>query len=202
MPRKAAGKGKGRLVALEGASGPLLSAAGPRLMDFLADEGASCAISLWDASGIFHELRKAKAKKLGPSPRNLILFFAADLAFRLRREIRPALEEGRTVVAAPYVQSAMAFGAATGLPKKWIEDLFSFAPKPAVCHRVRESSAPRAEKGKAKDGYLEFCSSMLAHASPPWDRAELRAGFLAYLEALERRRGCSTLDVSSISLRL
>ena len=40
----------------------------------------------------------------------LLLLYAADLAFRLRWEIRPALAEGYTVVAAPYVETAVAFG--------------------------------------------------------------------------------------------
>ena len=49
-----------------------------------------------------------------PSARTLLLLYAADLAFRLRWQIRPALAEGRTVVAAPYVDTAVAFGRAAG----------------------------------------------------------------------------------------
>ena len=187
-------KKPGRLVVLEGSSGPLLAGAATRLLQSLAPEEKRGGCSVWDASGIFYELRLGKAKKLGPSPRNLILFYASDLAFRLRWQIRPALEDGLTVVAAPYVQSAMAFGVATGLARKWMEDLFSFAPKPAACYRLKESVTPPAEKAKAGEGYLEFCSSMLKHASPPWDRQELRQDFLAYLDGLEHRRGCKTFS--------
>ena len=42
-------------------------------------------------------------------PRTLLLLYAADLAFRLRWEIRPALAEGHTVIAAPYLDTAFAF---------------------------------------------------------------------------------------------
>ena len=34
--------------------------------------------------------------------------------FRLRWEIRPVLEAGGVVIAAPYVETAVAFGAAAG----------------------------------------------------------------------------------------
>ena len=58
----------------------------------------------------------ADAAAGAPSARTLLLLYAADLAFRLRWEIRPALAAGRTVVAAPYVDTAVAFGRAAGVP--------------------------------------------------------------------------------------
>ena len=42
--------------------------------------------------------------------RTLALVYAADLAFRLRWEIRPVLDAGGVVVASPYVETAVAFG--------------------------------------------------------------------------------------------
>ena len=64
---------------------------------------------------MFQELAVADEAAGAPSARTLLLLYAADLAFRLRWQIRPALAEGRTVVAAPYVDTAMAFGRAAGL---------------------------------------------------------------------------------------
>src|SRR5204863_7343087 len=87
-------------------------------------------ISRWDASGVFQDLAVADSGAGAPSPRTLLLLYAADLAFRLRWQIRPALSEGRTVVAAPYVETAMAFGRAAGLPPGWLINLFRFAPRP------------------------------------------------------------------------
>jgi Thymidylate kinase len=87
-------------------------------------------ISKWDASGVFQELAVADREAGAPSARTLLLLYAADLAFRLRWQIRPALAEGRTVVAAPYVATAVAFGRAAGLPGKWLASLFGFAPRP------------------------------------------------------------------------
>jgi len=70
-----------------------------------------------DASNTFYELRMVKGQEPHADPRALMLLYASDLLFRLRWEIEPALKKGRTVVAAPYVESAMAFGVAAGLPK-------------------------------------------------------------------------------------
>lgn len=87
---------------------------------------AHCGVSHWDASGVFHELELVDGSA---SPRTLLLLYAADLAFRVRWDIAPALAEGRTVVAAPYVATAMAFGRAVGLEQAWLANLLRFAPR-------------------------------------------------------------------------
>jgi hypothetical protein len=109
-------------------------------------------MSTWDASGLFQDLAVAGGEAGAPSVRTLLLLYAADLAFRLRWEIRPALAEGRVVVAAPYVDTAIALGRAAGLRSGWLTNLFGFAPRPA---ESRTSGAlPRA----AAPGLLEFAS--------------------------------------------
>ena len=75
-------------------------------------------ISSWDASGIFGEVVVAEESAGLPSARTLLLLYAADLAFRLRWEIKPALAEGLIVVAVPYVDTAIAFGRAAGLERR------------------------------------------------------------------------------------
>ena len=87
------------------------------------------------------------------SPRTLLLLYAADLAFRLRWQIRPALAEGRTVVAAPYVDTAVAFGRAAGLPAGWLTNLFSFAPRANERHVV---NARGAQATVTKEGFVGF----------------------------------------------
>ena len=62
-------------------------------------------VSRWDASGLFDELVAGGEQAGRPSARTLLLLYAADLAFRLRREIRPTLAEGRTVIAAKMENS-------------------------------------------------------------------------------------------------
>jgi len=85
-------------------------------------------ISTWDASSIFFEMHNLEVNER-PTPRTLILLYAADLFFRLRWEIIPALEEGKCVVAVPYVETGFAFGNVVGLPNTWLSEVFRFAPK-------------------------------------------------------------------------
>jgi hypothetical protein len=110
-------------------------------------------ISRWDASGVFQELAVAEAAAGSPSARTLLLLYAADLAFRLRWQIRPALAEGRTVIAAPYVDTALAFGRAAGLKPSWLMHLFRFAPRP---HERRFAHATAGRAAASKGGFVAF----------------------------------------------
>jgi thymidylate kinase len=179
---------RGSLVALDGTNGVMLRSEAERLAR-LCCGAADPAWSLWDASNTFYELRMAKAKNLTPTPRALMLLYASDLLFRLRWEIEPTLKEGRTVVAAPYVESAMAFGVAAGLPKEWIEELFRFAPKPAASFRLKEKKKGKEKKkdGEGEPGFVEFFCASLARHYPGWETAEVRREMLKYLKSLEER---------------
>ena len=176
---------KGRLIALEGARGPSVTAAAHELLGRAADDVQPGRISQWDASGLFGELRWNEPGAPRPSPRILVLLYAADLAFRLRREILPALEEGRSVVAGPYVQSAVAFGMAAGLSHRWLVELFRFAPEPRELYRLREICGETECACKPLDGYLEFCCEVLCPESRPWDSANLRRRFIEQFDLLE-----------------
>jgi hypothetical protein len=115
-------------------------------------------ISHWDASGLFQELAVADEAAGLPSARTLLLLYAADLAFRLRWEILPTLAEGRAVVAAPYVDSAVAFGRAAGLKAGWLASLFRFAPRPT---ERRVAPPGTALAGTITDGFIGFsCDRM------------------------------------------
>jgi thymidylate kinase len=179
---------RGRLVALDGTNGAMLRSEAERLAR-LCRGVAEPAWSLWDASNTFYELRMVKAKNLTPTPRALMLLYASDLLFRLRWEIEPTLKEGRTVVAAPYVESAMAFGVAAGLPKGWIKELFRFAPKPAASFRLKEKKKSKEKKrdGNGEPGFVEFFCANLAKHYPGWEIAEVRGEMLKYLKSLEEQ---------------
>lgn len=179
-------KPRGHLVALDGTNGVMLRSEAERLAR-LCCGAADPAWSLWDASNTFYELRMVKARNLTPTPRVLMLLYASDLLFRLRWEIEPTLKEGRTVVAAPYVESARAFGVAAGLPKEWIGELFRFAPKPAASFRLKEKKKSKEKKkdGDGEPGFVEFFCASLARHYPGWETAEVRREMLKYLKSLE-----------------
>jgi hypothetical protein len=176
---------RGRLIALEGTRGKELSEEVARLARLCEGGSDSAGWSRWDASNTFYEMRMRKAKSLSPPPRTLLLLYASDLMFRLRWEIEPALQEGRTVLAAPYVETAVALGIAIGLSKDWLSELFSFAPKADATLRLKEKKNPKKKNTKPESGFVEFCCNALAATSPEWDPAEIRAAAVGYLEGQE-----------------
>ena len=184
---------KGQLIAVEGGQGRYVGAAARFLLRYSKVEAG---ISAWDASSIFYEMRCGNPGDSGLSPRVLVLLYAADLAFRLRWDIRPALEEGRCVIAAPYVETAIAFGRAAGLPHRWLVQLFRFAIKPHACYRIGGRSESPLDEPTA--GYLEFCCSTLSAGSPSWNSAELLRRFGNYLDRLERRSARTTMVVQPL----
>ena len=158
---KRASRARPRLIAVDGVEASAVLAAAKTALA-AATPGAPAArggISRWDASGIFQDLAVAGDAAGVPSARTLLLLYAADLAFRLRWQIRPALAEGRTVVAAPYVATAKAFGRAAGLEAGWLTNLFRFAPAAAEQHIVHDRVVHATG---AKNGFVGFACERTA----------------------------------------
>jgi hypothetical protein len=139
---------RAQLIAVDGVQAAAVLAAARGLLGAPSRGG----ISRWDASGVFQELAVADEMAGAASARTLLLLYAADLAFRLRWQIRPALAEGRTVVAAPYVDTAVAFGRAAGLERAWLANLFRFAPRAMQRRFVH----PGTRVPAADDGFVGF----------------------------------------------
>ena len=158
----AAKPGRARLIAVDGVDAQAVLAAAKAALaasTSSAPAGARGGVSRWDASGIFQDLEVAEDDAGSPSPRTMLLLYAADLAFRLRWQVRPALAEGRTVVVAPYVETAIAYGRAAGLPANWLANLFRFAPRPSERHVV---AARGTNAAAVKDGFVGFASAHVA----------------------------------------
>jgi hypothetical protein len=152
-------------------------------------------ISRWDASGVFQDLAVADRDAGAPSARTLLLLYAADLAFRLRWQIRPALADGRTVVAAPYVATAVAFGRAAGLPNKWLANLFGFAPRPNAHVVVHPARGARASAGT--DGFVRFVCDRMAGSGHHRHRRQLIEETAAHLRRSDRRKSAGSKNQDS-----
>jgi hypothetical protein len=168
----------GRLLSLDVIDGRDVVPAAKKI---LKQHAAENGISTWDSSSIFFEMHGLQVSEQ-PSPRTLVLLYAADIFFRLRWQILPALEEGKCVVAGPYLETGFALGTVAGLPKRWLTEVFRFAPKPAESYRVNGSSA---KLGPPTAGFIEFCSNTL--------NEDLRPKFASYFDDLERRGRCRSL---------
>jgi hypothetical protein len=169
--------GTASFIAVDGANGRAVARAARRALASMP-RARRGGISVWDASGVFGDLVVPGDRAGYPSARTILLLYAADLAFRLRWEIRPTLAEGRVVVAAPYVSTAIAFGRAAGLPSAWLRDLFRFARRPTRAIRVAGAPARRAAD---RTGFFEFACDRLAARPHGPTRRELAEGARAYL---------------------
>lgn len=197
MPGKAA---RGRLIAVEAARGRDAARGAAKVRAALRSKRRDirAGISHWDASGTFYELRMAGRKVRALSPRTLLLLYASDLAFRLRWEIGPALADGRVVIAAPYLETAIAFGEAAGLPGKWIAELFRFAPRADVCLHVKSGKGAPEWKRRPMDGFPEFGAAALgdgkaSRSGSPWCEQAAAA-----LRRLKRASRCEDLRKKSL----
>ncbi len=177
-----------RLIAVDGSRGADLARSADRLAAALRAQGVECVISRWDASGLFGELAQT-SDRTSASPRTLSLVYAADLAFRLRWEIRTALGAGTVVIAAPYVETAIAFGAGCGLPEQWLRELLRFAPRPDVQCLARERKRDRGWQPRLDRGYPEYCAALFAPSSPRLVSKRAREGMIGALAAAGGRRG-------------
>jgi len=169
----------GELLSLDVIAGHDAARAAKKLLHSHSKTGG---VSTWDSSGIFFEMHGLEVGDR-PSARTIVLLYAADLFFRLRWEIIPALQEGKCVVAAPYTETAFAFGSLMGLPSKWMDEVLRFAPKPAQSFRLNGDLSNKI--AAPTSGFIEFCSSTF--------NQDLRPKFVSYFEDLERRGQCRSL---------
>ncbi len=103
------GKYPGRLIAVDGSRGKDTAAAADAIVDAAARGRRRVRRQPLGRVGLFGELAATARGDRNISIRTLSLVYAADLAFRLRWEIRPVLEAGGVVVAAPYIETADRF---------------------------------------------------------------------------------------------
>ena len=182
---------RGLLIAIDGVDGAAVAAAARQALSATTSSRRG-GISWWDASGLFWELGVASDTAGQPSARTLLLLYAADLAFRLRWEIEPALADGKTVVAASYVQTDVAFGRSVGLPSGWLTNLFRFAPQAGDRRLV--NAAPRRRSGAKPRNFAEFGCARLSGSVLGLTRKQLVARTHAHLSAAAARtsRGASS----------
>jgi len=195
---------RGQLVALDGSMGKVVSDLASTLCDALMERGQSCGISRWDASGLFGDVVSAPSDQRDVSPRTLVLLYAADLAFRIRWEIGPALEQGMMVLAAPYTLTAISFGVAAGLPNDWLRALFRFAAAPARTLVLRESGLRKAWKRRPDRGFAECCTTLLDATPEGFSRRKAHAVMHGALATASEKHGglVRTRDLGRIAAEL
>jgi len=189
----------GRLIAIDGSRGKDVAVAAGDLVAALKRDGIECVVSRWDASGLFTDLEAGSRGDRNVSIRTLSLVYAADLAFRLRWEIRPVLEAGGVVVAAPYTDTAATFGTVCGLDAEWLRQLLRFAPAADLRGLAQERKIDAPWKRRTDRGYPEYGALMLEAGAP---KRVSKAGRRRMMELLDRARGRTLFHLSNKGIGL
>jgi len=167
-----------------------MALAAKQIQRTLRKEKVAVQTSTWDDSDLFFQISQGARGLAAPPPRTLVLLYATDLAFRLRWQIQPALDEGISVIAAPYLETVIGFGRGAGLSPAWLRGVLEFASPANDCYRVPEDSIPANRRGSPANSFLEFCLAQLRSGPAYWDTEEIRRGFLGHLARLEARGKC------------
>ena len=178
-----------RLIAVEGADSAAVAKTAADLRQTLMARRLNVLVSRWDASALFTDVAAAPVEQRDVSPRTLMLLYAADLAFRLRWEIEPTLDDGQVVVAAPYVLTAIGFGVGAGLPEGWLRTLFNFAPTPSRTLVLREPKGSRVWKRRPERGFGDCCTALLSAGPEGFARRKTRAAMVSALAAAADAHG-------------
>jgi hypothetical protein len=178
----------GRLISVDGTRGKDVTLAANDIVARLKHDGIECAVSRWDASGLFTDMTAGIGGDRNVSIRTLSLVYAADLAFRLRWEIRPVLEAGGVVIAAPYIDTAVAFGSICGLDEEWLRRLMRFAPAAGYRGLVDERKIDRPWKRRTDRGYAEYGALLLEAAAPKRVSKPARRRMMTMLDRARGRK--------------
>lgn len=189
----------GRLISVDGSRGKDVAVAAGDIVAALRRDGIECAVSRWDASGLFTDLATGGRGDRNVSIRTLSLVYAADLAFRLRWEIRPVLEAGGVIVAAPYIDTAVTFGAICGLDEEWLRRLMGFSPAADFRGIAPERKIDRPWKRRADRGYAEYGAMMLEATAPKCVSKSARRRMMS---TLDRAHGRNVFHLSNKGIGL
>lgn len=127
----------GKLIVIEGTDGVGRSTQIDLLKPWLEQQGRAVVDTGLTRSALAGKgIKQAKeGHTLGPL--TLSLFYTADFADRLEREIMPALRAGFVVLTDRYIFSPMARAMLRGIDVGWLRNAYSFALKPDAVFYLR-----------------------------------------------------------------
>ena len=165
----------GKLIVLEGPDGVGRSTQVALLREWLEANGYAVFSSGFKRSELAS--RGIESAKQGHTMGNLTLalFYAADFADRLEREIIPMLKAGFVVLTDRYIYSMMARARVRGADSEWLKSLTGFAVVPDKILYLRaevQDLLPRVlaargfdfwESGMDYLGYADYYASYIEH---------------------------------------
>lgn len=188
----------GKLIVLEGPDGVGRSTQTALLREWLEANGFAVSSSGLKRSELA-SLSIATAKQ-GHTLGNvtMALFYAADLADRLEREIIPALRAGFIVLTDRYLYSLVARSVVRGVDGKWVRSLMGFALVPDAIFHLRsdvESLIPRVLGSRGFD-YWESGVDFLGYPDYYDSFIEYQRSMLAVFDGLGQEYGFRDIDAT------
>src|SRR2546426_1606786 len=119
----------GLLIAFEGVDGSGKTTQRKLLKAWLEDNGEEVVATKWNSSPLFKGLIKAKKAARLLDPVSYAVLHAADFRYRLETVIRPALSEGKIVLADRYVFTGIARDVARGMDRERAMSLYTSVRK-------------------------------------------------------------------------
>ncbi|MBM3188958.1 MAG: thymidylate kinase [Chloroflexi bacterium] len=188
----------GRLIVLEGPDGVGRSTQIALLREWLEANGYAVYSSGLKRSELASVgINEAKAgHTLGYL--TMALFYAADLADRLEREIIPALRAGFVVLTDRYLYSLIARAEVRGVDPQWVRSLFGFALVPDAIFYLRTDLDNLMIRVLSSRGFDFWESGMdyLGRSDYYESYVEYQGRMLAAFSALGREFGFRDIDAT------
>ncbi|MHB0858168.1 MAG: dTMP kinase [Anaerolineae bacterium] len=198
LPGMGAGELPGRLIVLEGPDGVGRSTQIALLREWLESSGYAVYSSGLKRSELA-SVGIAEAKR-GHTLGNhtMALFYAADLADRLEREIIPALRAGFVVLTDRYLYSLIARYEVRGVNPGWLRAVMGFALIPDAIlflHSDIESLIPRVLNARSFD-YWESGMDFMGYPDYYESFIDYQTRMLAAFERLAQEYGFQSIDAT------
>jgi len=148
----------GRLFIVEGIDGSGKSTQIDLLYKWLIAQGYSVFFSEWNSSEMVKSTTRMGKRKHMFTPTTFSTIHATDFADRLENRIIPLLKAGVIVMADRYAFTAFARDVARGVTRRWVRNLYDFAPMPDLAYYFRvplEVSVERILSARAQIKYYE-----------------------------------------------
>ncbi len=120
----------GRFIVLEGPDGSGTTTHSTNLVERLKNRGVSVMHTFEATDGPIGSFIRGKLREGGLPGNALQLLFTADRAWHVEHVLKPALEQGTTVICDRYSLSTVMYGTAQGFDRSWLETMNDVFIKP------------------------------------------------------------------------
>jgi dTMP kinase len=186
----------GILIAFEGSDGSGKTTQRKLFRSWLESIDQDLVVTKWNSSPAFKDVIKAKKAARSLNPIDYALLHAADFHHRYENVIRPALRQGKTVLADRYIFTGLARDAARGLKRSWSMKLYSGVRKPDLVFYFAAPVEVFAQRIRASREikYYEAGQDVTGITDPYQSYLKFASKVLAQYEALHRQFGFVVID--------